>query len=102
MSRPSKAGMPPPPFLICVDARWKVGFVWSRFGPTVPEVPASANVWHEPQFVVKSDFGSFPPPPPPPVVWIFAFGFAATRETYSATASASAPERRSSGIGGTG
>ncbi len=25
----------------------------SRFGPTLPDVPASASVWHEPQFVVK-------------------------------------------------
>ena len=39
------AGMTAPPLVTCVTTLSYGGFSWSRFGPTVPVAPASANVW---------------------------------------------------------
>jgi hypothetical protein len=48
------AGMPPPPFRSWRLTVASFGFRSSRFGPTVPLVPASASVWQLPQFVLNS------------------------------------------------
>ena len=41
--------MPLPPFAICCDRRLEArGSTSSRFGPTVPVVPASSSVWQPP------------------------------------------------------
>src|SRR5947207_11456457 len=37
--------MTAPPLVTCVTTLSYGGFSWSRFGPTVPVAPASANVW---------------------------------------------------------
>ena len=39
--------MAPWPFVTRLITRLFGGFAWSRFGPTFPDVPASASVWHE-------------------------------------------------------
>ena len=44
VSWPLKAGITAPPLITCFCARAKPGFSLSRFGPTVPLVPASASV----------------------------------------------------------
>src|SRR5436190_10941098 len=41
--------MPPPPFLIWFVAAERLGFSWSRFGPTVPFEFAALRVWQPPQ-----------------------------------------------------
>src|SRR5213078_213249 len=41
-------GMMAPPFVTCVPTLSYGGFSWSRLGPTVPVVPASASVWQPP------------------------------------------------------
>src|SRR3954464_10448829 len=49
--------MPPDvePFWTYVRTLAWLGFAWSRFGPTLPFVPAAASVWHEPQpFAAKT------------------------------------------------
>jgi hypothetical protein len=45
--------MAPWPFVTRLMTRLFGGFAWSRFGPTFPDVPASASVWQDAQFVVK-------------------------------------------------
>ena len=70
---PLKAGIAPPPF---VTWRWAIarfGFSWSRFGPTVPFVPASLSVWQLPQLAVKMSL--------PLVVFFAATGLPATIAT---------------------
>src|SRR5439155_17169672 len=39
----------PPPFLIWFVAAERLGFSWSRFGPTVPVEFAAFRVWQPPQ-----------------------------------------------------
>jgi hypothetical protein len=58
-----KAGIAPPPL---ITWRWTMlseGFSWSRLGPTLPFVPASASVWQLPQFARKMSL--------PPVAFFF-------------------------------
>jgi hypothetical protein len=52
-SRPLKEGILPPPLITCVSTVASSGFSWSRFGPTLPVVPAAARVWQLPQLVAK-------------------------------------------------
>ncbi len=47
------APVPAPPFLIAFVTRALSGFSSSRFGPIVPDVPASESVWQVPQDWVK-------------------------------------------------
>ncbi len=51
-------GIAPCPFVTRSITSAFGGFAWSRFGPTVPLVPASASVWQLPQVVVKIVFPS--------------------------------------------
>src|SRR4029077_13566356 len=53
VSVPLKAGITLPPLITWCWTIARGGFSWSRFGPTVPVVPASASVWQLPQFAVK-------------------------------------------------
>ena len=50
---PLKGGIAPIPFVTRSTTSAFGGFDWSRLGPTVPVVPASARVWQPPQFAVK-------------------------------------------------
>src|SRR5262249_22030103 len=45
---PLNDGIAPAPFVTRSTTSESGGFAWSRFGPTVPVVPASASVWHPP------------------------------------------------------
>ena len=47
--------MAPRPFVTRSIASSTEGCESSRFGPTVPVVPASASVWQAPQFATKID-----------------------------------------------
>src|SRR5438067_13378570 len=42
--RSLKAGILTPPFVTCLTTIGNIGLSWSRFGPTVPVVPASLRV----------------------------------------------------------
>ena len=66
-----KAGIPPPPFVICVTAASKSTVDWSRFGPTLPDVPASERVWQLPhpadaKIALPAAGSPWAAPPPPP------------------------------------
>src|SRR3954470_19732306 len=63
-----KAGIVPLPFSTVVLTTAALGLRLSRFGPTLPFVPAAASVWQPPQLEVKIFLpsGAAPPPPPPP------------------------------------
>jgi hypothetical protein len=59
---------PVPPGWSAAVTRGAVGLSWSRFGPTVPEVPAALSVWQLPQVLAKSCLpapGAAPPPAAP-------------------------------------
>src|SRR3954454_13771756 len=62
-----KAGIVPLPFSTVVLTTAALGLRLSRFGPTLPFVPAAASVWQPPQLEVKTFLpsGAAPPPPPP-------------------------------------
>jgi len=51
-------GIAPRPFVTRSTTRSFDGLELSRFGPTLPEVPASDRVWHEPHVAVKIDLPS--------------------------------------------
>src|SRR6059058_3477895 len=73
--------MTAPPFRTCFSTRASDGFSWSRFGPTVPVVPASFSVWQLAQFDVKTALPSGAAlvvvPPPPDVDVVAGAGFVA-------------------------
>ena len=54
VSTPSNGGITPLPFVARSTTRASSGCASSRFGPTVPDVPASESVWQPPQLVVKT------------------------------------------------
>ena len=53
-SEPLKAGIVPLPFSTVVLTTAALGLRLSRFGPTLPFVPAAASVWQPPQLEVKT------------------------------------------------
>ena len=60
--------MPPCPLVTRSTASSRDGLASSRFGPTVPDAPASASVWQLPQpALANTCLPSTAPPPPPPV-----------------------------------
>src|SRR5204863_2019467 len=67
VSTPLNAGMIAPPCSTCVLTRASGGFSWSRFGPTVPVVPADARVWHPPHFALTI---ASPPVPVTAACWL--------------------------------
>src|SRR4051812_36071045 len=60
-SWPPKAGIVPVPFVTVVFTSAAPGFSSSRFGPTLPFVPARASVWQPPQLAVNTCLPSAPP-----------------------------------------